>query len=754
MFPLSDSAMSHALVRHIRDKIPFDGFADSAGRVFMTVIRDFLDGKELGQFFTPPPVVDYLTARAADGRPLGRAFDPTSGSGGFLAAATRAGAAEVHGAEIDIRVRLLGYFNALVSGAVAPRVHRADFTRGLVPDAPFDTVLANPPFGVKGIKYPELVDPTPVGPNGAEGLAAFPLKSSATGLFLQRIVRCLAVGGRGCVVLPLGKELAGKSAAEVLLRRALLTAVDLREIVAIPVGTFENTDIRTAALVFDKRRELGDCLERKRRGKGFAAELRPGLAPATSDVRLVQLRTAADGKTVLAEAEPIPGVQNSVSIEQLEETDWSLSPDDYKLAAPAGAPGAAPLSEYPMVRLGDLCTVNYGTRITKATAPNGPIPVYGGGGETFTTNVHNRENEFVISRFGMSARCVRFVDGMFYLNDSGLTLNTRADICDAAYIGRVLELIYVDVVYSCGKGMAQKNLDVDKFLDIEIPLPPLEVQRAIAAELDAQAADVAALEKGAAAAERAKRVALDNALYRRGFLRAQSGDHRLADGVELVRLGDLFTLKKGSVNVAEIVPGPRMTFTSAAAPTPCTAAPENGVGLVLAGMGTVGRAWAVSGEYGVGRECFLMKAAAPNTVDERYAAWYINLNRKVLVERHAGAAIKARLNSRTAASFEIPLPPLEVQRAITAELDALDATAKGLAAAADRARAAMKKTLELALAGGGGPAVSSGPHEGSGAPGQNDEAQPADAEDLLAELIVDDEPVAARAGGQSGEPSE
>jgi hypothetical protein len=66
----------------------------------------------------------------------------------------------------------------------------------------------------------------------------------------------------------------------------------------------------------------------------------------------------------------------------------------------------------------------------------------------------------------------------------------------------------------------------------------------------------------------------------------------------------------------------------------------------------------------------------------------------------------------------------------------------------------MKKTLELALAGGGGPAASSGPHEGSGAPGQNDEAQPADAEDLLAELIVDDEPVAARAGGQSGEPSE
>ncbi len=90
LFPLTDSKVAHELVQFVHNKIVFEVGGDTAGRAYMTVVREFLDGKELGQFFTPTAVVDYLAQRAADGRSIGQVFDPTCGSGGFLAAAARA----------------------------------------------------------------------------------------------------------------------------------------------------------------------------------------------------------------------------------------------------------------------------------------------------------------------------------------------------------------------------------------------------------------------------------------------------------------------------------------------------------------------------------------------------------------------------------------------------------------------------------------------------------------------------------------
>lgn len=38
-------------------------------------------------------------------------------------------------------------------------------------------------------------------------------------------------------------------------------------------------------------------------------------------------------------------------------------------------------------------------------------------------------------------------------------------------------------IYACARGHAQKNIDVDAFKDLEIPLPPLEIQKEIVAEI-------------------------------------------------------------------------------------------------------------------------------------------------------------------------------------------------------------------------------------------------------------------------------
>lgn len=73
-----------------------------------------------------------------------------------------------------------------------------------------------------------------------------------------------------------------------------------------------------------------------------------------------------------------------------------------------------------------------------------------------------------------------------------------------------------------------------------------------------------------------------------------------------------------------------------------------------------------------------------------------------MLKMHKGAAQPA-LKITEVLNLEIPLPPIEVQRAIAAELDALATTATRLTRAAAGARASMKTTLMLALAGDGQP---------------------------------------------------
>ena len=98
-------------------------------------------------------------------------------------------------------------------------------------------------------------------------------------------------------------------------------------------------------------------------------------------------------------------------------------------------------------------------------------------------DVYNREDCFIISRFAMSPKCTRFVKGKFFLNDSGLSVKTKANTLSQKFVDIAL-WANNDTIYSFGKGMAQKNLDIPSFRDLVIPVPPLAEQERIVAELD------------------------------------------------------------------------------------------------------------------------------------------------------------------------------------------------------------------------------------------------------------------------------
>ncbi len=134
-------------------------------------------------------------------------------------------------------------------------------------------------------------------------------------------------------------------------------------------------------------------------------------------------------------------------------------------------------------KLGEVCEINYGTRVVQKNDKGSTYFVYGGGGPTFMVDRYNREDCFIVARFAMSAQCTRFVKGKFFLNDSGLSVSTKSSDLSQAFVDKAL-LANNDVIYSMGKGMAQRNLDMPSFRNLLIPVPPLETQFRIVAELD------------------------------------------------------------------------------------------------------------------------------------------------------------------------------------------------------------------------------------------------------------------------------
>ena len=83
----------------------------------------------------------------------------------------------------------------------------------------------------------------------------------------------------------------------------------------------------------------------------------------------------------------------------------------------------------------------------------------------------------------MSPKCVRYISEKFFLNDSGLTLNTaNPSILNQDYLNQFL-FLNQEMVYLSGQGVAQKNLEIETFNSLKIPIPPLDIQQKIVSEI-------------------------------------------------------------------------------------------------------------------------------------------------------------------------------------------------------------------------------------------------------------------------------
>jgi type I restriction enzyme S subunit len=128
--------------------------------------------------------------------------------------------------------------------------------------------------------------------------------------------------------------------------------------------------------------------------------------------------------------------------------------------------------------LGEICAIQNGKRIVKSQVETGVYPVLGGGGVTsFYTDTYTREGKTCkISREGMSLHnCVMRLQENYYLNSQGFTIVSNDKNVIDSYLWYYVEH-NKEAVYQCGRGSAQKAIDIIEFKSIKIPIPSLERQ--------------------------------------------------------------------------------------------------------------------------------------------------------------------------------------------------------------------------------------------------------------------------------------
>jgi len=251
---------------------------DVLGNAYEEVIQSIMTGKVLGQFFTPPLVkkmmIDLINPQVNPDGKIDTCCDPTMGTGGFLItylryiqkqAETKGISLDwnfiktegLYGKELEPDTYQLAVSNMLISsGHMFEQLDRGDSIRDPI-TRKFDNILANPPFGIKGLKYDDF--------QSSLKSEYVPIKTdNAVSLFIQAIIYMLNLNGKCAVVLPDGQDLFSKTNTTlVAVREYLMKTCDLKEIIYLPSGIFTYTSIKTCVFYFVKKREGSDVLETK-----------------------------------------------------------------------------------------------------------------------------------------------------------------------------------------------------------------------------------------------------------------------------------------------------------------------------------------------------------------------------------------------------------------------------------------------------------------------------------------------------------
>ncbi|MCI3204834.1 MULTISPECIES: N-6 DNA methylase [Pandoraea] len=489
-----------------------DGFSydhsERLGDAFEYLLSVLGSQGDAGQFRTPRHIIDFIV-RVINPQKHERILDPACGTAGFLISAWKyildqnkahkpgdkltpdernKLAANIHGYDISPDMVRLSLVNLYLHGFTNPHVDEYDtLTSEDKWNERADVILANPPFM------------SPKG--GIKPHKRFSIQATRSEvLFVDYIHEHLSPNGRAGIIVPEGIIFQSGTAYKAL--RKLLVQNSLVAVVSLPAGVFQPySGVKTSILILDKRlaKQTDKVLFVKVGNDGFAlgAQRRP---IEQDDLPLAEQAL----KSFFA----IPGVfegnelAHSVTREQIaENADWSFSGDRYRQDTERSR-------HWPMVSLGDETLF----RIESGGTPKSDEPAYWNGGVAWATLVDLPQSDFITQLTGTERTISE--EGLNNSSAKLLPIGTIL-VSSRATIGRVAiarmptatnqgfkNIIIQDSnralpefvacmmkaltpqLEGLATGGTFKEFSKTALCGIEIPLPPIEIQREIIAEID------------------------------------------------------------------------------------------------------------------------------------------------------------------------------------------------------------------------------------------------------------------------------
>ena len=467
---------------------------DVLGNAYEEVIQDIMTGKVLGQFFTQPLVkkmmVKLINPQIHPDGKIDTCGDPTMGTGGFLITylqhiLQQATAKNIepdwdfikteglYGKEIEPDTYQLAVSNMLISsGHMFDQLDRGDSIRVPI-TRKFDNILANPPFGIKGLKYNDFQSPLKS--------EYVPIKTdNAVSLFIQAIIYMLNINGKCAVVLPDGQDLFSKTNKTLIaVREYLMKTCNLKEIIYLPSGIFTYTSIKTCVFYFVKKIEGTDVLNvdikySKTTQKETKRNYKFSKTHQTTKVKFYDYNPYEDVKNLLVEVPIQKIVSNSYSLNYAEYMKDEAEEEQYK--------------EGVVVKtLGEVCEFQNGSQLDKKDMVDGNIPIFGGGFKIVGFhNTNNRNgNETIVCGTGAYSGYVNHNYGNPFWASQCFTMKSKnINIMIDKYLYYYSKIILEHQFMSNQKGTAIPFIRYTQVIDVKIPIPSLERQQEIVKYLD------------------------------------------------------------------------------------------------------------------------------------------------------------------------------------------------------------------------------------------------------------------------------
>ncbi len=466
---------------------------DVLGNAYENVIKDIMTGKVLGQFFTPSPVkklmIDLIDPKLSDDGDIESCCDPTMGTGGFLIEYIRTIQKQaktknieldwennikkkIYGKEIESDTYQLAVSNMLIStGYMFNKLKEGDSIRNPITKK-FSSVLANPPFGIKGLKYDDITE------NRDEH---FPIKTdNAVSLFIQTIINMLKINGKCAVVLPDGQDLFSKTNTTlVTIREYLMKTCDLKKIIYLPAGIFEHTSIKTCVFFFIKKKEGTDILKTdikvSKTQKEIGRTYKFSKTHQTTSVKFCEYNQITTEQHLLVD----------VPIDKIANNSYSLNYAEYM----KDETEEIEYDEGVVVKtLGEVCSIIKGNKKQSKDGKNeGLYPLYYCsilGYLYLDTYDYTGEGIIINKTNGSGKSMVYYGYNKYNVGETTLHFKSNNDnIIKTKYIYYYL-LNNIDTLQKYYKGANQKSIVEDDLFKIKIPIPSLERQQEIVKYLD------------------------------------------------------------------------------------------------------------------------------------------------------------------------------------------------------------------------------------------------------------------------------